>query len=69
MPDFKSMPTPQLKTYVLGHRSDVEAVRELFRRRSPDSQATIYPAPLSEETRRQTQNAIEERISRNSDFG
>lgn len=36
-PDFKAMSKEDLRAYVLAHRDDDEAIRELFSRRSPNS--------------------------------
>jgi hypothetical protein len=47
-PDFKNMPRTELKSYVLAHRDDDEAVRVLMARRSPDSEATWYDFPDTE---------------------
>jgi len=46
-PDFKEMNKTELKAYVLEHRDDIEAVRELFGRRSPAGHR--YPAPRTQE--------------------
>ena len=46
-PDFKKMGKAKLKAYVLEHREDIEAVRELFSRRSPNGHR--YPAPRTRE--------------------
>jgi hypothetical protein len=46
-PDFKKMNKTELKAYVLEHRDDIEAVRELFSRRSPNGHR--YPAPRTQE--------------------
>lgn len=36
-PDFRAMSKEDLRAYVLAHREDDEAIRELFSRRSPNS--------------------------------
>jgi hypothetical protein len=46
-PDFKKMNKTELKAYVLEHRDNIEAVRELFSRRSPAGYR--YPAPRTQE--------------------
>jgi hypothetical protein len=46
-PDFKKMTQIELKAYVLEHRDDIEAARELFGRRSPNGYR--YPAPRTQE--------------------
>lgn len=57
-PNFEQMSTPELRTYVLSHRDDIEALRILMSRRNPpDSEATWY-------TLEQTEEAIKQRINR-----
>jgi hypothetical protein len=46
-PDFRKMTKEDLKAYVLLHRDDIEAVRELFSRRTPNGHR--YPAPRTQE--------------------
>lgn len=46
-PDFKKMDKAELKAYVLEHQDDIEAVRELFSRRSPNGHR--YLAPRTQE--------------------
>lgn len=49
-PDFDKMSRSELKAYVLQHRTDDEAVRALFDRRSPDETATWYTfSPFTQE--------------------
>ena len=48
-PDFKTMPRKELIAYVLAHRGDEEAIETLIDRRSPDSEATWYKFPETEE--------------------
>lgn len=48
-PNFEKMSKAELKAYVLAHRDDDEAIRALFSRRTPDSEATIYPSMFTEE--------------------
>jgi hypothetical protein len=68
-PNFDKMSTAELKTYVLKHRDDDEALRVLFSRRyPPDSEATWY-GPMTdkdgvpiEENIRIAEEAIRQRI-------
>lgn len=63
MTDFKEMTKSELLTYVREHRTDDEAIRELFvNRRSPDETATWYPAPLDPESIRITEEAIRNKV-------
>ncbi|MDB9517052.1 hypothetical protein PN466_08830 [Roseofilum reptotaenium CS-1145] len=59
---FDEMSIKELRTYVLDHRDDMEALDTLVSRRSPDSEATWYPAPLTPETIKITEEAIKKRI-------
>jgi len=43
-PNFAEMSTKELKAYVLTNREDIEALEILFNRRTPDSEAIIYPS-------------------------
>ncbi|MDF5723052.1 MAG: hypothetical protein PUP91_21775 [Rhizonema sp. PD37] len=43
------MSTKELRVYVLEHRLDVEALEVLFSRRTPDSEAIIYPSMFTED--------------------
>ncbi len=47
--NFAEMSTKELRVYVLEHRDDVEALEVLFSRRTPDSEATIYPSMFTED--------------------
>jgi (2Fe-2S) ferredoxin len=57
-PDFKAMSKEDLRAYVLAHRNDDEAVRELFSRRSPNS--VRYNTKSFEETQEIIRQKIEE---------
>ena len=67
-PNFAQMSTKELRAYVLAHREDLEALDMLVSRRSPDSEAIIYPSMFTEdgqpieENIRITQEAIAQRI-------
>lgn len=41
-PNFEKMTNAELRAYVLAHRDDVEPLRILYSRRTPDSEATWY---------------------------
>ena len=47
--NFEDMTRKELKAYVLAHRDDVEALRSLFSRRSPDETATWYSSDSLDE--------------------
>ncbi|MBD2609406.1 hypothetical protein H6G81_34185 [Scytonema hofmannii FACHB-248] len=67
-PNFGQMSTKELRAYVLAHREDVEALEVLFSRRTPDSEAIIYPSMFTEdgtpieENKRIIEEAIAQRI-------
>ncbi len=46
---FAEMSRKELTAYMLEHREDMEAIEALVSRRSPDSEATWYPAPCTPE--------------------
>ncbi|MFN6485047.1 MULTISPECIES: DUF6887 family protein [unclassified Nostoc] len=48
-PNFAEMSIKELRAYVLANREDIEALEILFNRRSPDSEAIIYPSMFTED--------------------
>jgi hypothetical protein len=67
-PNFESMTNKELIAYALAHREDVEPLRVLYSRRTPDSEATWY-GPMTtedgtpiEENIRIAEEAIRQRI-------
>jgi len=48
-PNFSQMSTKELRAYVLANRKDIEALEILFSRRTPDSEAIIYPSMFTED--------------------
>lgn len=50
-PNFEEMTNAELRAYALEHRADedTEALRVLFNRRKPDSQAIIFQPPKTKE--------------------
>ncbi|OCR02868.1 hypothetical protein BCD67_16460 [Oscillatoriales cyanobacterium USR001] len=50
-PNFEAMTNAELRAYALAHRSDedIEALRVLFDRRSPDSEAVWFHPPKTKE--------------------
>ena len=59
-PNFEQMTTNELKSYVLTHRDDGEAIRALFSRRSPDETATWYSSTDSGQMEEVLQEKIQE---------
>lgn len=69
-PNFEEMTSAELRAYALAHRDDIEPLRVLYSRRSPDSEATWY-GPMStpegvpiEENIRIAEEAIRQRADR-----
>lgn len=44
-PNFEAMTNTELKTYALTHRNEIEPLRELYCRRTPDSEAVWFKLP------------------------
>jgi hypothetical protein len=62
-PNYKQMTDAELRTYIKEHRTDEEAIQELFvHRRSPDDSATWYSVPFSSEGIEVTQELIRQKI-------
>lgn len=62
-PDFKTMPRKELLAYVLAHRDNEEAFRVLVDRRSPDSEATWYNFPYTEEGEQKMAEVVRRKIN------
>ena len=52
-PNFKTMSNVELKRYALAHRGEVEPLRELYHRRTPDEEAIWFKLPTSKEEEQQ----------------
>ncbi|MDJ0580532.1 hypothetical protein [Crocosphaera sp.] len=68
-PDFSKMSKQELKAYVLTHRDDMEAIRQLFSRRQSDGKNKPYPPLVKdgipiEENINIMKKAIQERIEK-----
>lgn len=62
--NFKHMTNSELRAYIKEHRSDDEAIRELFvNRRSPDETATWYSFPHDVEGLKQGEEVIRSKIA------
>jgi hypothetical protein len=61
-PDFKKMPRKELIAYVLAHRGDNEAFEVLIDRRSPDTEATWYHFPYTEEGQQQMEEVFRRKL-------
>ena len=54
--NYDAMTNAELRTYILQHRDDIDAMEAFFARRSPDSEATWFSPP---ETKEEWQQQIE----------
>ena len=62
-PSFETMTRQELKSYVLTHRDDKEALDLLMSRRSPDSEAVWYDASTSlDQIKEILQKRIQEKV-------
>jgi hypothetical protein len=62
-PNYQQMTDDQLRAYIKEHRTDEEAIQELFvHRRSPDESATWYSVPFSPEGIEEVQELIRQKI-------
>lgn len=54
-PNFEAMSNKELRAYALEHRGDedIDALRVLFSRRSPDSSAILFHQPKTKEEEKQ----------------
>jgi hypothetical protein len=59
---FEMMTVAELKSYALSHRDEVEPLRELYRRRTPDAEAVWFQAPQTTEEQEQQINLIQQVI-------
>jgi len=62
-PNYDKMSWAELRAYVLEHRDDLDAIEALFNRRSPDSEATWYNFPYTEEGQRQMEEVFRRKIN------
>lgn len=62
-PDFSKMRLLELRAYIQEHRTDEDAIRELFvNRRSPDETATWYSFSRTEEGQKQMEEVFRQKI-------
>ncbi len=47
-PNFETMTNAELRAYALTHREEIEPLRVLFARRTPDSEAILFAPPQTE---------------------
>ncbi len=69
-PNFEKMSNKELIQYILTHRDELEPLNVLYERRTPDEEATWYPAPCTpdgtpiEENLRIMEEAIRQRVEK-----
>ena len=61
--NFEAMTVAELKSYALSHRNEVEPLRELYRRRTPDADAIWFQAPQTIEEQERQMNLIQRVIT------
>lgn len=57
-PNFEAMSNAELKAYALAHRDEIEPLRVLFNRRTPDNESTLFHPPKTEAEWQQQLNMI-----------
>jgi hypothetical protein len=57
-PNYDAMSRSELRAYILQHRDDVDAIEAFFARRSPDSEAVIFPPAKTDEAWQQQMEAL-----------
>ncbi|MGL5036051.1 MAG: DUF6887 family protein [Microcystaceae cyanobacterium] len=60
---FEMMTVAELKSYALSHRHEIEPLRELYRRRTPDAEAVWFQAPQTIEEQERQMNLIQQVIT------
>jgi hypothetical protein len=62
-PNFEAMTNSELKAYALTHRNEVEPLRELYRRRTPDSEAVWFKLPQTKDEEQQQFEQFKQMLS------
>lgn len=60
-PDFSRMSRQELKTYILAHRDDDEAIEALIRMGNPNS--PVYPFPQTDEDLKAMEEILKRKLS------
>lgn len=56
-PNYDTMTNTELRSYILEHRDDLDAIEAFFARRSPDSEAVWFTPPqTAAEWKQQTED-------------
>jgi hypothetical protein len=61
---FETMTISELKAYALAHRDEVEPLREIYRRSTPDSEAVWYRLPETKEEEEQQLQQFQQILSK-----
>jgi hypothetical protein len=64
-PNYDEMTQAELRVYILEHRDDLDAIEAFFARRSPDSEATLFPPPKTEQEWQQQLEIIRPMLEQN----
>jgi hypothetical protein len=62
-PNFEAMTNRELKAYALTHRNEVEPLRELYRRRTPDSEVVWFKLPQTKDEEQQQFEQFKQMLS------
>jgi hypothetical protein len=62
-PKFEIMTISELRAYALSHREEVEPLREIYRRRSPDTEAIWFKLPETKEEEEQQLQQFKQMLS------
>jgi hypothetical protein len=62
-PNFETMTTTELRAYALAHRDEVEPLREIYRRRTPDAEAIWFKLPETKEEEEQQLQQFQQMLS------
>ncbi len=65
-PNYDTMSWSELRAYILAHRDDLDALEALYARRSPDSEATWFTPPKTEEEWQQQMEMVRPFLERRS---
>jgi hypothetical protein len=62
--NFETMTIAELKAYALSHREEIEPLRELYRRCTPDSEVVWFKAPQTKEDEEQQMALLQKVIAK-----
>jgi hypothetical protein len=62
-PNFEIMTNAELRAYVLTHRDEIEPLRILYSRRTPDSEAVWFHPPQTKDEEQQQFELFKQMVS------